>query len=334
MAFQTLSPDTVTSIVTEVARDSVNRVLEKERRRFENNLRVKLGRRLLVFDKASQGEHTPKHSLANHLRDLIFDYQGEIKSDAESILVAIETYHLEESDRVTDINDVPNLGTKASEQLVVDLIGDNPVFREVDEAKHGFYIIHEGKYYISSAIYKDIVSLIDRIVTSESDKHLRDIKDNAVEVIKDSRKPVLARIFLAISGRNRNLRFEDSFATDLIETANNDHGRLYDLLLSKLLSKETVTGIDPTSVSIHQYLYGVDKSSGISYGKVHVNKEEEDAYYFLSAIGSQGTNKVYIRNSIVLLTRETMNRYEEEAEKLVKKNRRQFKSLLISALSV
>jgi len=224
MAFQTLSPDTVTSIATEIARKSVTEKLLDERNKFVGETRDGLHRRLLIYEKASEGEHSAKKVLERHLADLAGKYQDEVREITESI----ENFHIKEVDQVVDINVYSHPG-RAEKSQVVDLFQGVPVIR-----KDGAYLVVDGKFYISAEIHKKIEVLIGKIVAKKVSQHLKEIKANAVEVIKDSRKPLLARLLLSIAGRSKNIRFEDNFAMDLTDIANDNSGKFYDSLLDRL----------------------------------------------------------------------------------------------------
>jgi len=227
MAPLTLSPETVNAIVTKEANETVSTYLGNERKRFESHLLEKLGKSLLFYDKLGVGEHSPKHTLERHLRNLVRDYSGDIKSDAESKIAENETYRLKEKDKVIDISEVAHLGHRPDEHLVLSLYGDNPLFREENKDKTGFYVIHEERFYISSEIYNKLRVLMDKIVKFESDKYMVGIRRKAAEALKYSRRPFLAKALLSLTSMRRSVELEDSIPSDLNYAANNINGRLF-----------------------------------------------------------------------------------------------------------
>lgn len=236
MAIQTLSPDTVTSIVTDVARDSVKGILQKERETFVRNQRGMLYRRLLSYNKADTGDHTPRHEFERHLEALANDYPEDVKA----IVGLIEGERFTDNDDVVDISEFTRTG-KAKKHRILDLGKDFLVFREKEreEDKQEVYILHEGKYYISHKVYKKISTLIGKIVAVEVWKHMKAVKSNAVEVLNYSRKSSLARILVVLTGRIKSLNFEERVANDLVTISNDEQGAFYDTILRRLRERNT-----------------------------------------------------------------------------------------------
>lgn len=238
MAPLTLSPETVNAIVTKEANETVSTYLGNERKKFESHLLKKLGGNLLFYNKSGVGDYTPKHTLERHLRILVRDYSGDIKSDAESIIAEIETYRLKESDFVTDISEVAHLGQKPDKHLVYNLYGGDPLFREENKDKTGFYVIHEERFYISTEIYNKLRVLMDKVVSVESDKHMIGIRRKAAEALRYSRRPFLAKALLSLTSMRRSVVLEDSIPSDLDYAANNANGRLFLSIFMYGISKE------------------------------------------------------------------------------------------------
>jgi hypothetical protein len=221
MAPLTLSPEVISNIVTKEANETVSTYLRNERKRFESHHLEMLGKRLLFYEKSGVGDNSPKHILERHLRNLVSVYSGDIKSEAESIITDIETYDLQECDKVIDISEVGHLGLTPNKHLVVDLIVDKPVFRE------DVYIMHEGKYYISSEIYNKLRALMDKIVSFESDNHMVEIRRKAAEALRYSRRSSLAKALLSLISMRRSVVLEEGIPSDLDYAANNANGRLF-----------------------------------------------------------------------------------------------------------
>lgn len=227
MALLTLSPETVNAIVTKEANETVSTYLVNERKRFESHYLQMLGSRLIFYDKSGVGEHTPKHILEHHLRNLVRDYGGDIKSDAESIIAEIETYRLRESDFVTDISEVAHLGQKPDKHLVYNLYGGNPLLIEENKDNSWFYVVHEERFYISTEIYNKLRVLMDKVVRIESDKHMNEVRRRAAEALRYSRRPSLAKALLSLTSMSRSVELEDGIPSDLDYAANNVNGRLF-----------------------------------------------------------------------------------------------------------